>query len=172
MPSRVALCHQTIDLSRSFCVSQVHASIDCIRLRSGSSRGGTCRGRHRRLQHHMPCTHRVMLPNEISNRTRNSCRAVIIGSQAARLGPLVTPTGLVTANGPWPSRKEPLRLPPLSCATFGPKPADGQAERMGPLATFALLAVKGHLISRRNQTARGRRRSGLVRRRVLPARAA
>ena len=48
----------------------------------------------------MPCTHRVMLPNEISNRTRNSCRAVIIGSQAARLGPLVTPTGLVTADGP------------------------------------------------------------------------
>ena len=38
-----------------------------------------------------------MLPNEISNRTRNSCRAVLIGSQAARLGPLVTPTGLVTA---------------------------------------------------------------------------
>ena len=48
----------------------------------------------------MPRTHRVMLPNEISNRTRNSCRAVIIGSQAARLGPLVTPTGLVTADGP------------------------------------------------------------------------
>jgi hypothetical protein len=52
----------------------------------------------------MPCTHRVMLPNEISNRTRNSCRAVLIGSQAARLGPLVTPTGLVTADGPYSER--------------------------------------------------------------------
>ena len=46
-----------------------------------------------------------MLPNEIScNRTRNSRRAVLIGSQAARLGPLVTPTGLVTADGPYSER--------------------------------------------------------------------
>ena len=48
----------------------------------------------------MPRTHRVMLPDETIHRGCNSCRAVLIGSQAVRLGPLVTPTGLVTADGP------------------------------------------------------------------------
>ena len=52
----------------------------------------------------MPCTHRVMLPNEIMHRCCNSCRTVIIGSQVARLGPFVTYIGLGTADGPYSER--------------------------------------------------------------------
>ena len=50
---------------------------------------------------------------------------------------------VVTANGPRPSWEEPLRLPPCTCATIGPDPADGQVAWMEALAD----APKGPLDS-------------------------